>query len=113
MKSSVNNLVALCSILKSVNEAVLGGLMSASTKRLMVLSPRQLDTAKAWFSFLGRDIIEVDKAMLERINNYETTVLTDRECSIFMRWWNYLPCNLIEDRDKDLYDTIREFLYND
>lgn len=83
----------------------------AATKKLMILSPRQLDTARTWFSFLG-DVAEVDRVMCERISRYKTTVFTDRECSILMRWWNYLPSNLIEDRDSDLYDTIKEFLYN-
>jgi len=83
----------------------------AATKKLMVLSPRQLDTARTWYSFIG-DIADVDRVMRERIDDYRTTVLSDRECSIFMRWWNYLPSNLIEDRDRDLYDTIREFLYD-
>ena len=83
----------------------------AATKKLMVLSPRQLDTARTWFSFLG-NVAEVDRVMCERISQHQTTVLTDRECSIFMRWWNYLPSNLIESRDRDLYDTIKDFLYD-
>jgi hypothetical protein len=86
--------------------------MMAATKKLMSLSSRQLATAKAWFSFLG-NVAEIDKIMCEKISKYGTIILTDRECQIFLRWWNYLPSNLIEERDRDLYDTIKEFLYSE
>jgi hypothetical protein len=83
----------------------------AATKKLMVLSPRQIDTATIWFSFVG-NTTDVDKVVLRRIKTNGTVVISDRECSVFMRWWNYLPSNLIETRDRDLYDTMKAFLYD-
>jgi len=83
----------------------------AATKKLMVLSPRQIDTATIWYSFVG-NITDVDKVVLKRIRANGTVVISDRECSVFMRWWNYLPSNLIESRDRDLYDTMKAFLYD-
>jgi len=83
-----------------------------ATKKLMSLSHRQIDTARTWYSFVG-NIAEVDRVMYNKISKYGIIVLTDRECEIFLRWWNYLPSSLIEDRDRDLYDTIKSFLYGD
>lgn len=83
----------------------------AATKKLMVLSPRQIDTATIWYSFVG-NTTDVDKVVLRRIRTNGTIVISDRECSVFMRWWNYLPSNLIEPRDRDLYDTMKAFLYD-
>lgn len=83
----------------------------AATKKLMVLSPRQIDTATIWYSFVGNST-DVDKVVLRRIKTNGTIVISDRECSVFMRWWNYLPSNLIESRDRDLYDTMKAFLYD-
>jgi hypothetical protein len=85
----------------------------AATKRLMVLSPNQIMTAKTWYSFIGiNDIAEVDKATLNRISASDTVVLNERSCLIFMRWWNYLPSEMIDHCDRDLYDTLRDFLYD-
>ena len=83
----------------------------AATKKLMVLAPRQIDTATIWYSFVGNST-DVDKVVLRRIKTNGTIVISDRECSVFMRWWNYLPSNLIESRDRDLYDTMKAFLYD-
>ena len=82
----------------------------AATKRLVILSPKNLGTARIWYSFVG-DRAEVDRVVMRRISSSGPIVLGDRECSVFMRWWNYLPGNLIDDRDRDLYDTVRDFLY--
>ncbi len=82
----------------------------AATKQLIMLPPKHIITARTWYSFIG-DIAEVDRVVMRRICTFGPIVLSDRECSVFMRWWNYLPSNLIEDRDRDLYDTIRDFLY--
>ena len=83
----------------------------AATKKLMVLSPRQIDTATVWYSFVG-SITDVDNVVIRRIRANGTVVISDRECSVFMRWWNYLPSNMIEERDRDLYDTMKAFLYD-
>ena len=85
----------------------------ATTKRLMILSPNQIRTAQTWYSFIGiDDIADVDKATLRRISSSGTIVLRDRECIIFVRWWNYLPSEMIDHCDRDLYDTVRDFLYD-
>ena len=82
----------------------------AATKKLMSLTPRQLATARAWYSFVG-ETADVDEAIYNKIDRYGAIILTDKECSVFLRWWNYLPSNLIESRDSDLYDTVKSFLY--
>jgi hypothetical protein len=82
----------------------------SATKKLMALPPNHINTARTWYQFVG-DIRNIDKIALERISEYET-VVSDRECSVFLRWWNYLPPNLIEPRDTDLYDTLTDFLYD-
>jgi hypothetical protein len=84
--------------------------MAANTKKLVQLSARNIGTARTWFSFVG-DIAEVDRVVMRLICSSNPIVVSDRECSVFMRWWTYLPSSLIEDRDRDLYDTVRDFLY--
>ena len=83
---------------------------SGKTKNLIQLSAKNIGTARTWFSFIG-DIAEVDRVVIRMISLSDPIVLSDRECSVFMRWWTYLPSSLIEDRDRDLYDTVRDFLY--
>jgi hypothetical protein len=82
----------------------------AATKKLVQLSAKHIRTARTWFSFVG-DVADVDRVVVRLISSANPIVLSDRECSVFMRWWNYLPSSLIEDRDRDLYDTVRDFLY--
>jgi hypothetical protein len=86
--------------------------MRGATEKLMVLTPNQARAAQCWYQFIG-DIVAADRAMERKITQVsKPIVLNDRECSILARWWNYLPSNLVDPGDRDLYDTIRNFLFN-
>jgi len=84
--------------------------MAETTKRLVVLPPNLVMTAITWYQFVG-DTIEADKTIARKLRSGRPIILNGSECSILVRWWNYLIPTLIDQSDEDLYDLATEFAY--
>ena len=84
--------------------------MAEATKKLVVLPPNLVMTAITWYQFVG-DAIEADQAMIRKLRSGRSVILNALECSILVRWWNYLSPTLIDPSDEDLYELATEFAY--
>lgn len=74
------------------------------------LDEHQTGTARNWMSFVN-DRVDADYVVLNKIRS-RIAIINKRDCEIIVRWWNYLPSNMIDDSDKHLFDHIHSFLYD-
>jgi len=78
------------------------------TKELLVLNDEQKDIIRKWYQHVNT-ITTADNAVIFKINCYKTTLLTPCDCSIILKWWNYL--DIIDSTNKDLYEELYRFSY--
>jgi hypothetical protein len=83
----------------------------ATTKKILVLSPAQIETARNWFPFVGHGTT-ADTQIFNKLDPNKETAVSEKCAFMLLKWWNYLPGSLIDPCDTDLYSTIRNFLFN-
>jgi hypothetical protein len=82
----------------------------AVTKKILLLSPAQLQTVQNWYMFIGHGT-DIDERILNKLKGHRRGVAISEKCAhILLKWWNYLPGSMIDQCDKELYHALHGFL---
>ncbi len=80
------------------------------TKELLILNEEQKDIIRKWYRYVST-MTTADNAVIFKINYYKTILLNICDCSIIIKWWSYLPDNLITADDINLHEELSDFTY--